>query len=311
MSGTINNELLVPASKRGRIPAAGEQSPAEPVRAAARPMPRPAMRRDGRERGKSGAALFPLGGRGGTLLIVAACLLVYELATDVTGFLDKMLFPGLSKVIPALADAMPRLVESCLSSLSLLIPGYLIGAFSGVVLGVLIALRPRLNKALKPLIFGLSPVPPSMLTPYLIAIMPTFYGSSVGIIFLGVFWPYLSSTINGITLIDQKYLDNAKILELGGARKLFYVILPAAAPHILAGAGTALTFSFILLTVAEMFATDSGLGHFIQYYADFSDYARVLAGLFFTAVVFVCIMLIYERIKKKILFWMLNSDSQD
>ncbi|MDL2267567.1 ABC transporter permease subunit [Desulfovibrio sp. OttesenSCG-928-G15] len=251
-----------------------------------------------------------LAGTGGTMLIVASFLGLYELATDVTGFLDKMLFPGLSKVVPALVNSLPRLGESFVSSMSLLVPGYFIGALSGMILGVCIALNPGLNKAMKPIIFALSPVPPSMLTPYLIAIMPTFYISSVGVIFLGCFWPYISGTINGITLIDQKYLDNAKILELRGMQKLFYVILPAAAPHILSGAGTALTFSFILLTVAEMFATDSGLGHFIQYYADFSDYARVLAGLFFTALVFVSIMLAYERIKKRILFWMLNTDSQ-
>jgi NitT/TauT family transport system permease protein len=260
--------------------------------------------------GKRQRALFAPEGRGGTLLITAACLLLYELATDVFGLLDAMLFPGLSKVIPALYASMPRLLESFFSSLSLLIPGYLIGAFSGIILGVIVGLHSKLHKAVEPIIFALSPVPPSMLTPYLIAVMSTFYASSVGIIFLGVFWPFLSSTINGIVLIDQKYLDNAGILELSGPRKLFYVILPAAAPHILAGAGTALTFSFILLTVAEMFATDSGLGHFIQYYADFSDYARVLAGLFFTAVIFVGIMLIYERIKKKVLFWMIGGENK-
>lgn len=249
---------------------------------------------------------FGWGAAAATAAPVGVVLLAYQLCTGVFGLLDPMLFPDLSKVGAALVQAFPQLLESCVSSLGLLIPGYAIGAVSGIVLGVPIALHPRLLRAVKPLIFALSPVPPSMLTPYLIAVLPTFYASSVGIIFLGVFWPYLTGTITGITLIDKNYLDNAAILQLRGARKLFFVILPAAAPHILSGAGTALTFSFILLTVAEMFATDSGLGHFIQYYADFSDYARVLAGLLFTAAVFVCIMLGYEGVKRKVLFWMLH-----
>lgn len=244
----------------------------------------------------------------GTALLVGAILLIYELFTDVFGLLDPMLFPGLPKVGAALIKSMPQLLESTFSSMSLLIPGYVIGALSGIILGVFVALHPRILRAVRPIIFALSPVPPSMLTPYLIAVLPTFYASSVSVIFLGVFWPYLVGTITGITLIDKKFLENALILQLTGRKKLFYVIMPAAAPHILSGAGTALTFSFILLTVAEMFATNSGLGHFIQYYADFSDYARVLAGLFFTAVVFVCIMLVYEWIKKKTLFWMLHTD---
>ena len=88
------------------------------------------------------------------------------------------------------------------------------------------------------------------------------------------------------------------------------VILPAASPLILSGAATALNFAFILLTVAEMFATDSGLGYFIQYYADFSDYARVIAGLLFTVVVFFSIMLAFDRFRRRVLFWMIGEDSK-
>lgn len=259
---------------------------------------------------KRGALSSVLSSYMGTVIIVVVMVSAYELATDVFGVLDKVLFPGLSKIIPAFIDAFPRLVESFFSSMALLVPGYLIGAVSGITLGIFIAQTPKVNKALKPIIFALSPIPPSMLTPYLIAIMPTFYISSAAVIFVGCFWPFLSSTINGITLIDQKFLDNARVLELKGLRKLFLVTLPAAAPMILAGAGTALTFSFILLTVAEMFATDSGMGYFIQYYADFSDYAKVLAGLLFTTVVFVTIMFIYDFIKRRVLFWMINDESR-
>lgn len=245
-------------------------------------------------------------GATGAVLLTAFFLLCYELCTDVFGILDSMLFPGMGKIGIALAQSLPQLFTSTLSSLGLLIPGYIIGALSGILLGVGIAMTPWLLKATRPIIFALSPVPPSMLTPYLIAVLPTFYASSVGIIFLGVFWPFLASTITGITLIEPKYLDNAEVLQLRGWRRLFYVILPAAAPHILSGAGTALTFSFILLTVAEMFATNSGLGHFIQYYADFSDYARVLAGLLYTMVIFVTIMLCYEGVKNRVLFWLIR-----
>lgn len=265
-------------------------------------------RREGRKSGNK--VLLRLNGLGGTLLTVLPGIGLYALVTDLLGILDPLLFPGIVAIFTALVDAMPRLLESLVSSMTLLLPGYSLAAVSGIVLGILIAMHSGVNRALKPVIFALSPVPPSMLVPYLIAVLPTFYLSSTAVIFVGCFWPFLTSTINGIVLIDQKYLDNAKVLELKGMKKLLIVILPAASPMILAGAGTALTFSFILLTVAEMFATDSGMGYFIQYYADFSDYARVLAGLLFSTAVFVSIMLVYDRIKKKLLFWTLNDDAR-
>lgn len=244
-----------------------------------------------------------------TAAIVVFLFAAYMIATE-TGALDRLLFPTPSKIGKALWEAKPRLAESFFSSMGLLIPGYLIGAASGITLGILIGLHPKANQALRPIIFALSPLPPSMLTPYFIAIMPTFYISSVAIIFMGCFWPFLSGTISGIVLIDQKYLDNAKVLEMKGWRKLVFVIIPAASPHIFSGAATALNFAFILLTVAEMFATDSGLGHFVQYYADFSDYARVIAGLLVTIVVFVAIMLVFDGFKRRVLFWMIGEDAK-
>jgi len=240
------------------------------------------------------------------LFIILGIVLLYELATDFNHWLEPVLFPGFSKIVPGFIASLPKLFAGLKSSLGLLIPGFLGAALAGIVLGLFIGLNPKIHKNLKPIIYALNPIPPTLFTPYAITLLPTFWHASVFIIFVGCFWPILNGTINGIVLIDQKYLDNAKTLELKGPKLLFNVILPAASPMILAGAGTGLTFSFILLTVAEMFATSSGLGHFIQYYADFSDYARVLAGLFFMSSFIILVMILFDKLKKKILFWTLN-----
>mgnify|MGYP000909830432 CR=1 FL=1 len=244
----------------------------------------------------------------GTVLIVVSFLLVYFFITDVAKLLDPVIFPPLLKILSTFVESLPDLFLSVFSSLRLLIPSYFGAAFAGISLGLIIGLNPRLTKTFRPIIFALNPIPPSMLTPYMIAIMPTFYFASVGIIFIACFWPFLNGTLNGIYVIDQKYLDNAKILDLTGLKRIRYVILPAAAPSILSGAGSALNLSFIMLAVAEMFAVDSGIGHFIQYYADFSDYARVISGIIFLGIFTVTVMMIFQQIKKRILFWTLNEN---
>jgi NitT/TauT family transport system permease protein len=103
-------------------------------------------------------------------------------------------------------------------------------------------------------------------------------------------------------------LDSAKTLELKGFHLFFNVILPASSPHILSGASTSLIFSFILLTVAEIFGVNSGLGYFVQYYADFSDYPRVIAGMVFMSAFIVILLLIFDKIKKRILHWTINKE---
>lgn len=239
----------------------------------------------------------------GTATVIFLLVFLFELATDITGTLDKMLFPGLSKILPELVDSLPKLGEGFISSMKILIPSYFSALVLGVGGGLFVGYAAPVKKVLMPIFRGVSPIPPTMLIPYAIAILPTFWLSSWFIIFAGAFWPILMGTIHGVNLIEERYLDNARILGLCGFRLFIKVILPASLPTIFNGAGMALVFSFILLTVAEMFGSTSGMGHFIQYYADFSDYAKVLAGMLFMSVVIVLIMEFFDFIQSRTLYW--------
>ena len=64
-----------------------------------------------------------------------------------------------------------------------------------------------------------------------------------------------------------------------------------------------LAFSFILLTVAELFGANSGLGRFVQYYADFADYPKMVAGILYTGCVTFLSMSALEALKRRAIFW--------
>lgn len=242
-----------------------------------------------------------------TVVIVIVAIIIYTVLTK-NGILNSVLFPSIPKIMESFIKELPKLFENLGSSLKLLIPGVGGATILGITLGMIIGTNKVLNTALKPIIFALNPIPSSMMTPYFIAVLPTFYFSSVAVIFIGCFWPVLNGTLNGLNLVEQKYLDYADIIELKGLKKVFKVLLPASTPSILAGIKTSLNMSFILLAIAEMFATSSGLGFFIQYNADFSNYSNVLAGLLFTSTFIVIVMYIFERIRRKILFWTINEN---
>ncbi len=235
--------------------------------------------------------------------IIATLVLTYEILTDGWAILDPTLFPGLPKVAAALYNSKELLGQGILSSLGLLIPSYGLALLIGVLGGLVIGCNDTLRENLVPLFHAASPLPPNLYTPYAIALLPTFWLSSTSIIFIGCLWPILMSTIRGVVLIEEKYLDNARALGLKGFKLLRKVILPAALPMIFSGAGTSLIFSFILLTVAEMFGVKSGLGFFVLYYADFFDYARVLAGMLVMSALILCIMGLFDLVQRKMLFW--------
>lgn len=240
---------------------------------------------------------------GRSIALLALMVILFEGATDLSGWLEPVLFPGLSRILPELGNSLPKLLQGFANSLGLLVPSYLLALVLGIGGGLLLGSSPTLRTTLMPIFRGISPIPPTMLIPYAIAILPTFWLSSAFIIFVGAFWPILMGTIHGVVLLEERYLDNASTLGLRGFRRLRKVVLPGALPMIFSGAGMSLVFSFILLTVAEMFGAKSGMGHFIQYYADFSDYPKVLAGMIFMSLVIILIMELFDLVQRRALHW--------
>jgi len=243
------------------------------------------------------------GGRLGAFLVFAALVALYALLTDGLSLLNRVIFPGWQKIIPDALRSGPLLLRGLLSSLGLLLPSVLAASLTGIGLGLLVGLRPKAKMVLLPLFRALNSLPSTMLIPYAIAVLPTFWLSSFTIIYLGVLWPVLMNTLHGIAMLEPRWLDNAACLNLKGWRLVRKVVLPGAMPQIFAGINAGLIRSFLLLTVAEMFGTKAGLGFFIQYYADFAEYGRVIAGMIFLSAVVVALMGFFDLGKRRMLFW--------
>ncbi|MBO7088727.1 MAG: ABC transporter permease subunit, partial [Lentisphaeria bacterium] len=198
----------------------------------------------------------------GASLIFIALVAVYALLTDVTKTLDPVLFPGWSVILPEMARSSAELFKGLLYSMRLLIPAFACAVLAGVACGVVVGMHPRVKLVLMPLFRALNPIPPTMLIPYAIAVLPSFWLSSAAIIFIGVFWAVLMSTLHGVVMLEPRWLDNAYCLQLTGWRLVSKVVLPGAMPQIFAGIGSGLISSFILLTVAEMFGAKAGMGFY-------------------------------------------------
>lgn len=244
----------------------------------------------------------------GVIILIGICLVVaYILLTDVFGILSDFFFPSLSVVIAQIPEYIGQLLEGLKSSLFLLVTAYVLAVVTAIALGTLIGLKSGLRKNVTPYINAFSAIPVPLLTPYAINLFPTFKAASIFLIWLAAFWVILGTTIGAVMSIDKRYLENAATLEMPRMERLFKVVLPAASPSILVGCSIALTLSFMMLAVAEMFGAQSGMAYFVQYYSDFARFDLVLLGFLFTAVVLVLIMLVFDKIKARILHWTINN----
>lgn len=214
------------------------------------------------------------------------------------------LLPPPVTVLEALWDSLPELGRGTVSSFLILIPGFGAALVLGVALGLTAGTTPRLARAFFPFAKVAAPVPPTVYIPYAIAVLPTFHLSATFVVFVGAFWPIFQNAAAGALAVEGRHRDNARVLGFGRLETLRKVIFPAALPHIFSGMAVGLGFSFILLTVAELFGANAGLGRFVQYYADFADYPRMVAGILYTGVVTWAVMTLLDTLRQRALFWL-------
>ncbi|MDD5348981.1 MAG: ABC transporter permease subunit [Chthoniobacteraceae bacterium] len=236
------------------------------------------------------------------VLFLLALLLLWQ-GVSLLKFKGGYLFPAPWLTLKTLWISLPELLRGTVSSFLILVPGHLLAVAVGIAWGLLVGTSPFLHRMFAPFARFASPVPPTIYVPYAIALLPTFRTAAGFVVFIGAFWPVFLNTVAGASALPQHYRDSASILGLNRFEYLLRVVFPAALPHIFSGISVGLVFAFILLTVAELFGANDGLGRFIQLYADYADYPRMVAGILYTGVVVLAATEVLERIKRRALFW--------
>jgi len=230
-------------------------------------------------------------------------LLLWQLATWVIPAGNRFLFPSPIVTLRALWVSLPELGKGTYSSFIILIPGYLLAVVAGVLFGILAGTSAWLERLAVPFTRVVAPVPPTVYVPYAIALLPGFRAAAIAVVFIGAFWPIFVNTLAGAVAVPQRMRDNACVLGLTKIEYLRRVVFPASLTHIFSGLSVGLAMSFILLTVAELFGANAGLGRFVQFYADYADYPRMVAGIIFTGAVTYLCMRALDRVKRRALFW--------
>ncbi|MDR1463048.1 MAG: ABC transporter permease [Azoarcus sp.] len=233
-----------------------------------------------------------------------AIFLAWALAAKYLPLGDNPLIPPPALTFAALMESLPELWKGTISSFRILIPGFFLASLAGIALGLAVGASPRLQRVFFPFARVAAPVPPTVYIPYAIAILPTFQLSAIFVVFIGAFWPVFHNTATGAASLEQRYRDNAAILGLKGFEYHWRVALPASLPHVFSGMGVGLAFSFVLLTVAELFGANAGLGRFVQFYADYADYPRMVAGILYTGLITWLSMTLLEKARHRALFWL-------
>jgi NitT/TauT family transport system permease protein len=220
------------------------------------------------------------------LIVVAAVLAVWQAVIEI-GWVDAFWISSPILVVEELWNELASgawFGDVAITVFEALI-AFVISSVLGVAAGLLLARSPFWDDVLAPLVLALNSLPRVALAPLIILWFGIGITAKVVTAFTLVFFILLVNTLGGAKNVDNDILTIAKLMGASKRDILWKVTLPSALPWIFAGLNLGLTYSLLGVIVAEILASNQGLGYVIASSAATFNTAGVFAGLITLAVV--------------------------
>ena len=237
-------------------------------------------------------------------LVVAAFLAVWQ-ATVAIGLVDAFWISSPVLVVDELWRqlASGELFGDVAITVFEALIAFVVSSALGVVAGLLLARSPFWDEVLAPLVLALNSLPRIALAPLIILWFGIGVTAKVVTAFTLVFFILLVNTLGGAKNVDNDILTIANLMGASKHDILWKVTLPSALPWIFAGLNLGLTYSLLGVIVAEILASNHGLGYVIASSAATFNTAGVFAGLIMLAVVAWLFSALMRHIEARLLRW--------
>lgn len=224
-------------------------------------------------------------GLGGGVAVVAGVLLLWWLATSVTGLVSPARFPtpqevwGAARQIALEGYSNGRWHEHVLRSVLLVSMGFLVASSVGVVLGLAMGASRVVEAVANPVFLLLRPIPPLAWIPLAIVWLGLGDAAKVMVIFVAAFVPSVINSYTGVRQIERPIFEAAAVLDVRGWRYWREVLVPGALPSIFTGLRLSLQASWTTLVAAELVGAVAGLGQILNQGAQDIYPAMILVGM--------------------------------
>lgn len=264
------------------------------------------------------------------LPLVVPALFLWGWETTAVRVANDIILPRLGDVLAVLAHplepiiGMGSLAANVGISLARVLFGYLAAVALAIPLGILMGYFAPAHRLLNNFLSLFRPIPPLAWTPLMLAwfgitspatvfnmeIGPTYIFfnnlkfSMAFIIFIGGFFPVLTSSVQGVRSVRRVLIESS--LVLGASRLDIFrkVILPAASPHILTGMRIGLGVAWMCLVSAEMLpGSMSGVGYLITHAYTVGRQDIVITGMVSIGVMGALMDQGFRLCERRMLFW--------
>jgi len=196
------------------------------------------------------------------------------------------------------------LLEHLLASLWRVVASTVLAVALAAPAGLILGQSKRLNQLFSPLIYLLYPIPKVVLAPIVLLFFGIGDFPKIVIIFLILFFQILVLVRDQAAAIRPELIQSVQSLGAGRRALFRFVYLPASLPAILTALRQSVGTAVAVLYVAELFATQRGLGYYIYLNGStLLNYPAMYAGIVALSLMGLGLYFSVDWLEKKLCPW--------
>ncbi len=211
------------------------------------------------------------------LKVIIPLLILWEILPSI-GVVPRSLVPPPSEVAKTFVDMLlhKNLLGHLADSLKRFFFGFFFALLLALPIGTAMGWNLYIRKHCLPLFQLLAPIPPPAWVPLTIIIFGVGLPMQTFLIFLGVFYPVLFNTYQGVKDTDPRYVASARVFGASELTLIRYVYLPHALSSIIMGIKIGIALGLVMLVIAEMNGGRTGIGFLLVESKDFFLISRMV-----------------------------------
>ena len=212
------------------------------------------------------------------LLAILILLIIWQLAAMV---INRPILPPPLEVGSVLIQELQNdLIYHFLASLWRVLASTGLAILVAAPLGLIIGQSRRLNALISPAIYIIYPIPKVVLVPIILLIFGVGDFPKILIIFLILFFQILVLVRDQAASLRPELIQSVRSIGAGRRALFRFVYIPASLPAVLTALRQSIGTAVAVLYIAELFATQQGLGYYIYLNGStFFNYPAMYAGV--------------------------------
>ncbi|MFI6508159.1 ABC transporter permease [Streptosporangium sp. NPDC050855] len=224
-----------------------------------------------------------------------------------TGLIDPAAFPLASTVLGRAASLLTdeAFLSDVASTLGVWASGLLITFAVAVPAGFLLGTSSQVERALRPILEFLRPIPSIALIPLALAVFSERFDMKVTLVVYAATWPVLINTMYGLKDVDPLAKETLRSFGFGRSAVLWRVSLPSTAPFIATGVRLASAIALIVAISTELIGGgNDGIGSYVLESAGSVDAVQyVTAAAIWAGVIGVLTNGLFVLVERRVFRW--------